>query len=207
MITARTIFATFALACLAAPFAGAQRPQGGGPPPEMRAKMKAWETWRAKHKNVTAIEQTLAGLDMMERDTKTRLTKAQAKKILPVLKAWRTKPVMTDAQARAVNKQITAPLTVAQLKKIAAAPASGQRGSGGSGGRGGRGGPGMGGPPPGGTGGRPPGGPPRDGKRPAMPSPKEYNPLNPNTLPFEQMRPMAKQRLDGLIKTLAQRAK
>ena len=40
----------------------------------------------------------------------------------------------------------------------------------------------------------------------AIPAPKEYNPLNPNTLPFERSRARAKTRMNELIAKLKARA-
>ena len=160
---------------------------------QLQAKRKAWEKWRANNKHVSAVGQTLFGLAALESDPKTALTKDQARKIVPILKAWRNKPKMTNEDALKVNRAITAPLNDTQLKKIATGP------------RFGRGGPGFGG------GARMGGGRP-GGQRPAFdiskfPDPKDYNPLNPDTLPFEQMRPQAKQRIDKMIADLAKRAK
>jgi hypothetical protein len=164
---------------------------------QLQAKRKAWESWRANHKNISALGQTLMGIGTLESDPKTALTKDQAKKIVPVLKTWRNKPKMSDEDALKVNRAITSPLSDMQLKKIATAPRFGRGGPGFGGGArmGGGAGAGQGG-----------------GQRPAFdiskfPDPKDYNPLNPDTLPFEQMRPQAKQRIDKLIADLTKRAK
>lgn len=185
------------------------QPGGGGGQmtPQMRAQMQKWQRWNEKHKNVQALQRTLRGIDELERDPATRLNKAQARQALAVLNKWRTKPVMTDAQAKAVNQQLTASLTTAQIKKLATA--GGRRGGFGGGGGGGRrpggGGGGFGG---GGGGMRPGGGRPGGAGGPgAIPAPKEYNPLNPNTLPFAGMRPRAQQRMKQLTASLQARAK
>lgn len=190
--------------------AQAQGPGGGGfqIPPAMQAKFKAWQHWRDSHKNVTSLQRTLGALGDMERDPRTKLTKPQAQKALAVIKKWQSKPALTDAQALQVNKQLTAPLSLAQIKKIAMA-SQGRRGGfgGGGGGRGpgggggGRPGGGFGGGRPGGGGGRPPMDPN------AFPAPKDYNPLNANTLPFARQRPRAKQRMAQLMAVLAASAK
>src|SRR5689334_7146548 len=71
----------------------------GGPgfqiTPAMQAKFKAWSTWRENHKHVAQVGQTVRALREIEKTPSTKLTPAQAKKIVPVLKAWRNKPVMT----------------------------------------------------------------------------------------------------------------
>jgi hypothetical protein len=101
-----------------------------------------------------------------------------------------------------LNKQITAGLTTAQIKTVATTQSPFGRG----GGRGGPGGgPGAGGP--GGGAGRPggaAGGPPANFQ---IPDPKEYNPLNPNTMPFVQFRERAKQRMNDFKSKLEAAAK
>jgi len=222
----------------------------GFPPPEMQAKMAAWQTFRDSHRHVRQVERLLSGLSQLDGNSATKLTRAQAKAILPVLQTWHTKPVMTDAQAAQVSKKLMASLTVAQTRKLTAMAAA-RRGPGTSGGPGGPGGPpppegdfgpppgggpggpsgsggfgpppggggfgGPGGPPPGmGSGGGPPGPPPDGGSSgpggpggppdmASFPSPREYNPINPETLPFERMRPAAKKMVDGLIARLKSR--
>lgn len=196
MIRMRSLPAALAAAAFLLPPAlsqGPPPPPGQQLPPAVQARMKAWQKFRETHKNVEALQQTLAGLEEMEKTPATRLTKAQAKTVVGVLNAWRSKPVMTDAQAQKVNKQITGPLTVAQLKKIATAP--GARGMG------------AGQRPGGGSGARPNSGARRAPDLSRFPAPKEYNPLNPKTLPMEGMRTRATQRLDALTKTLTARAK
>jgi hypothetical protein len=172
--------------------------------PEMQKAMEGFRKWRDSHKNVMAVGQTVRGLAECEKDPKTALNKAQAQKVLAVLKSWRTKPTMSNDQAKEVNKQLNASLNVTQIKKIASIPAFGRGGQGG-----GRPGGGMGGPPGGGGpgGGRPgggaPGGPGGGGFRMPSGPPKEFNPLNPDTIPMERMKQSAKQRLDDLNKALA----
>ena len=176
---------------------------GGGPqlPPAVMAKMQAWRQWGDHHKNVRSLQRTLGALADMEQDPATKLTKPQAKTVLAVLNKWQAKPALTDAQALQVNKQLTAPLTLIQIKKIATA--SQGRGGGRPGGGGGGGGFGGGG-------GRPGGGAP--GGRPAfdpasIPSPRDYNPLNPDTQPMVRARDRAKQRMAQLKGALTASAK
>ena len=192
----RSFLAAAVLALVLTGTALAQNPMNLTPEQQaiLQAKRKAWEKWRENHKNITALSQTLMGLGQLESDPKTAITPEQARKILPVLKTWRNKKVMTNEQALQVNRALTAPLTEAQLKRIATAP------------RFGRGGPGFGG------GARMGGGQGPGGQRPRfdisrMPDPRDYNPLNPGTYPFEGIRAQAKQRLDKLIADLQARAK
>ena len=160
--------------------------------PQMQAKFQAWQKWRQNHPHIQSLQQTMIGFREMEKDPKTKLTRDQARKILPVVKAWRNKPTMSDDQALQVTKQLTASLNTAQLKKIATAPQFGR------GGRGFGGGARPGGGGPGGPGGGRPGGPGggRGGFDPSkMPDPKDYNPLNPDTNPIAQALPQASQRM------------
>lgn len=187
------VLSAFALLC-GAHTAYAQNPFNLTPQQQaqIQAKRKAWEKWRENNKHVSALTQTLMGFAILEGNPKTALTKDQARKIVPILKEWRRRKVMTNEQALKVNRQLTAALTDAQLKKIATAPRTGRGG-------------GMGG-------GRMGGGNGQGGQRPRfdpskMPDPKDYNPLNPETLPFEGMRTQAIQRTDKMIKDLTARAK
>lgn len=192
------VVAAAALVVLLGPLARAQNPGGEGTSlsPAAQAKMKAWRKFRDNHKQVVQVGQTVRALGEMDKDPKTKLTKDQAKKILAVMKAWRTKPVMTNDQALAVNKQLTDPLTLPQIKKMATLAQGGRRGGGGGMGR-----PGGGGGPGGADGGR-------GGFDPSrMPDPKEYNPLNPNSLPASPMSARAKQRMSELVARLEARAK
>jgi hypothetical protein len=65
------------------------------------------------------LQRTIFAIGEMDKDPKTQLTKPQAKSMLSVLGPWRNKPVMTNDQALQVNKQLTAGMSVAQIKKIA----------------------------------------------------------------------------------------
>lgn len=191
-------------------FAQGPPPGMGGfqPSPEMRKKFEAWQNWRKSHKNINAVQQTLRGIEELQQDPSTRLTKPQAAKVVSILRKWRNKPIMTDEQARGVNRDITASLSLVQIKKLAAIAAErgGRGGFGGGGGRPGGGFGGGGGRPGGGFGGGRPGGAPGGPGGPGgfqMPEPKDYNPLNPDTLPFERMRGRSKERLNALTSELA----
>ena len=209
---------------MASPAACAQGP-GGAPggfqmTPEMQKQMQAWRTFRDNHKNYSALQQTLTAMGEMDKTPTTKITGAEAKKILPILKSWRSKPVMTDSQALSVNKQITGVMTIPQIKVIATTrmgggggrrggPGGGGPGGGSGGGFGGGGGqrPGGGGGGFGGGGQRPGGGGPggAGGGRFTMGPPKEYNPLNPDSMP-ERMRARAKTRIDTLTSLLKSKA-
>lgn len=204
------------IASLLAPSALAQGPGGGGPggfqiPPEARAKMERWRKWRENHKNFETLQQTLAGIGECEKTDKTKLTQAQAQKILAILKKYNTKPILTNDEAGIISKDIAKVLTVEQLKKVATAPRFGGRGMGRGGGGmgggmgrpgGGQGGPGMG---------RPGGGPGGGGRPPfdfsRIPEPKDYNPLNPATMPDSPFKQMAVTRMNTMMKNLETRAR
>lgn len=200
---------------VAVPWAGAQGPgqpgrppPGGGMPPGMGGQFQAWRQWGDKHRSLMTLGRTVRGLGMLDRDPTTKLSAAQAKQILPVLRAWRHKPTMTDAQAAQVNHQITATLKPAQIQKLAARRGPG----GGPGGRPPGGGPRPGGfgRPPGGFGGRPGGfggPPPPGGFGGTPPTPKAFNPLNPDTSPFARARPRQAGQLDSMIASLTARAR
>jgi hypothetical protein len=186
-----------ALAALAlAPAANAQPPgggQGGGNfTPEMRAQFQKFRKWQEANKNVVQLGRTFRRFRQLEENPKTQLTKEQARKILAVVKPWRRKPVMKDEEARKVMTQLTAPLSVPQLKAISQSESRGGRGGGGGGAGFGGGRPGGGGPGGGagfGGGGRPGGGGPGGGGGFRMPDPKPYNPLNPESSPFYKADP------------------
>lgn len=174
----------------------------GQMPPEVQAKMKAWQKFMETHKNYNALRKAMAGLGACQKDPKTKLTKDQAKKTLAVLNAWEHKPTMNNEQAGQVTKQLTANLSMAQVKVIATVPDFGRGGRGfGGGARAGGGAGGGGGARPAGAGG---GAPRFDLSK--MPDPKEYNALNPDSLP-ETFRNRGKQSLMELKASLQASAK
>lgn len=181
------------------PNAAAQPPGGGGGmPPEMMAKFKAWGKWREQHKNISTLQDMMFQVREVDKEATTKFDKKQAASLLKILKEWRNKPTMTDDQAKAVSKQVASVMTEKQLKKMATVVPPG---------RGGRGG-GMGGGRPGGGGGAPggrPGGPGGGGFKFPDPPKGGYNPLNPDTSPFEQFRPMMKKSMDDFTTALSAR--
>ena len=182
-------------------FAQGGGPGGFNPPPALMAKFKAWQKWRENHKNINKLQQTLMAYRELEKDPSTKVTKDQAKKLVPVFKAWKNKPAMSDDQAKEVNKQLTAPLNDKQLKALATAPNPMQGGRGFGGGARTGGGPG---------GGRPGGGG-MNMDPSKFPDPHDFNPLNPETSPFKTMNPQRFNEMKGkyneFIASLEQRAK
>jgi hypothetical protein len=155
----------------------------------------------------------MRGLADLESGT-SKLNAKQAKAVLAVITVWKSKPVMLDPQAAKVNAQLLSYLTPAQKTAVTARRGPGGGGPGGPGGGrpgGGPGGPGGG--RPGRFGGGPGGGRPGGfgggpGGRPGgpggftMPAPKDYNPINPSTLPFPPMRQRMQDRETALIAAL-----
>jgi len=137
------------LAALAAGAALAQGPGGGGQSAQ----------FREQHKYTFQLMQMVHHIAIIDKDPKHTLSAAQAKKTLAVLKPLRTKPKLTEDQAKQALKGLKKVFTVDQLNAMAKIkPGSGQRrtGPGGPGGPGGGGRPGgPGGPPGGGQGNRP----------------------------------------------------
>ena len=164
------LIAPLALIVSIAPVALAQGGMGGGMPPEMAAKIKLWQKFGENHKNFTILQKTMFGFGECEKDPKAALTKDQAKNILSQLKKWEDKPVMSNDEAGALVKALTKGMTIPQIKTANSAKMPDMR--------------------------------KQMASRPGgmanfkMPDPKEYNPLNPSTMPFETARPMMKKSLD-----------
>lgn len=162
--------------------------------PEMRQRMEAFRKWREQHKYTFQLTSTLRAVDQgLDQNPKTKLTAAQAKKILAVLQPLRNKSKMTQDEAKDALKKIKAALTVDQLNALARYEQErrnrrgGPGGFGGGGmgmrpgGPGGPGGPGAPGAPgarPGGPGG--PGGGPGQFRMPDPAQMKDFNPFKPN---------------------------
>ena len=180
-----------------APGAKAQGGFGGGMPPEIAAKIKAWGKWREAHKGISNVQTLVYQVEQLDKQPGFELNKQQASKLLGVIKPWRNKPEMSDDQAKGVMKSVTGMLSDKQVKKLTTIQPPWAR-QGGGGGGGARPGGGAGGGRPGGAGGAA-----------AFPDPPKggYNPLNPDTLPFVQMRPMAKKGMDDFTAELQAKAK
>ena len=195
------LLAVSALA-VSAPHSLAQPPGGGGGfqmTPEMKAKMEAWQKYRDNHKNLTQLQTLVMQIRGMEKeDPSLQLNKAQSIKMLAILKDWGPKKELSEDQAKDITKKINGFLSDKQIKKMTTI----RTGFGGGGRPGG-----PGGAPPSG-GGRPGGGAPGGPGGFKMPDPPKgsFNPLNPDTLPFEQMRPQAKKSMQEFTASLQKRA-
>ncbi|GBC95588.1 hypothetical protein HRbin16_01379 [bacterium HR16] len=209
-----TLWAGMLLLVMAAFTAVAQPPPGAGGfqmTPEMQRRMEEFRKWREAHKYTFQLTSTLRAIEQIDKDARTKLTPAQAKKILAVLQPYRNKPKMTQDDAKNALKGIKAVLNVNQLNAIARIEAERRNRRGGPGGPGG----GMGmmrpGGQPGGAPGARPGGAPGAGGRPGggfrMPNPaqmKDFNPFKPDTsTPFGQR---AAEYWSNFFKGLQQRA-
>jgi len=180
----------------------AQQPGGGNPFAQMREKYKY--TFQ-----LTSMVRHIGDID---KDPKYKLTPAQAKKVLGVLQPLRSKPKMTQDQAKAALKALKPIFTVAQLNAMARIPASaGGRRQGGGMGMGGPGGPGGGRPggPGGAPGGNRPGGPGGAAGRPAFDpnAMKDFNPFYAKAAPGDQFGARNAKRWDALFTGLQARAK
>ncbi len=159
---------------------------GGGMPPGMMHKIQEWQQWRQQHKNLSNLQTMLYQLQQLEKDPQHHLNKKQAAGLIGILKAWRHKPNMTEQQAHQVQVKIGNLLTLPQIQKMTTfQPAWNANRSGGGGG-------GF-----------------KPGAKFTFPDPPRggYNPLNPDTLPFKQMRPVAAHTMAMFMQDLAHRAK
>lgn len=183
---------------------------GGGPSPEMMSMFKKMGEWREKNKNLFNVGRTMGALAEFEKDKTTALTKDQAKKILAVVGPWKSKPVMTDANAKDLLKQVGATFTPAQAKKLAQIAKEAAARRGGFGGGGGA---------PGGGGGRPGGGAPGGGggggmqmdpaamKKRMDAMMKGFNPLNFATIPDSPMKERSTKPVKDGMAALEKKAK
>ncbi len=162
------------------------QPPGGGMPPEMQAKLKKFMKWMENSKNLTNLSKAVYQIQEIDKDSATRLDKKQSASVLALLKSWRNKPAMADDQAKGVVKQLSSVLNMNQVQEMQSVQMP----------WGGRGG---------GGGGRPGGGGPGGGFKMPEPPKNGYNPLNPDTLFIEAMRPQAKKRMDDFMAALAKR--
>ena len=177
------------------------QPPGGGfsMPPEIKAKIAAWKKYSEEHKNLTTLSKTMRAVETMNKEPETRLDKQQSAKMLTIVNTWKSKPDMSDDDAKNVQKQISGMLNIKQIKRMSMPDLAGGFGGGGQrpGGGGGFGKMGGGGKM---------GGP---GGMPKFPDPPKgtFNPMNADTLPFEQMRPMAKKSMEEFTSSLQKQAK
>ena len=208
---------------------GGMRPGGQGGPGMGRGGPFA--KWGEEHKNVMGVSRKLRRIGAMNKTSDMKLNKQQSAKLLAIINTWKSKPSMSEEQAKTVDSQITALLNDKQRAQLEArrpgGGGGGMRPGGGmqGGGKGVAGGPGgmrPGGPGgagakgnPGGPGGMRPGGPGGfgGGMRPGggpggagFTLPKTINPLNPTTMPA-MMQERAKKSMDEFTADLQKQAK
>ncbi len=177
--------------------------QGGGfqMPPEIQKKIKAWQKWGEDHKKLTNLSDLIFQIGEMNKAAGYEVDKKQSTAILKIIDANKAKTSLTEDEAGAMSKAFTNVLTPKQIKKMTTIepPSVTRRKAAMSGGMGGGGGarPGGGGGAAGGAGAF---------KFPDPPA-KGWNPLNPDSLPFEQMRPRAKESMNKFVTDLKNRAK
>jgi hypothetical protein len=188
---------------LAGSVALAQGPPGGG-------GTSPFARFREQHKMTFQLQTMVTrGLTECERSKNTELKPAQAKQLLSVLNPWKTKPKMTQEEARATIQQVQKIFEAKQLTAIDKAIQEWQRRMsggggppGGGGGAPGGGAPGVGAPRPGGA---PGAGGPGGGRPPFDPAKaKNFNPFNPAK--DSPMYDRSKARNDKLFAFLATRA-
>ncbi len=86
--------------------------------------------FQESHKYTFQLSQMARHISEIDKDPKYTLTPAQAKQVLGVLKPLKTKPKLTQDQAKDALKELKKPLTVNQLNAIARIkpkPATGNR--------------------------------------------------------------------------------
>ena len=222
-ISARSIAAAALLLAIACP-AIAQGPGGFGPP---SPQMKAWADSHKHVQGVQQMLRGLSTIEsapatklnarqsrivlgvLMHWKDKPVMTDAQAAYVIATIRGS-LKPAQKSALDAASTRGFGGFGGGRPGGPGGAGGAGGWGGGhGGPGGPGGPGGGGWGGGGPGGAGGGGwggghggpggPGGGGWGGGGGARPAPKEYNPLNPSTLPFQRMQARAQQRLDDLI--------
>ncbi len=108
---AAAVFAAFAVAC------SAQQP---GARPGRQGSSAAFAEFREKHKNTYELTDTVQKLSEMDKDKRYTLTQAQAKSILSVLKPLRSKPKLTQNEARLALAGVKKPLRQVQLNALSA---------------------------------------------------------------------------------------
>ncbi len=100
----------------------------------------AFEQYRTDHKNGFEMSAKVGNIAKLEKDGKAKLTAVQAKKILEVLKPYRTVQDINEDAAKDIYRQLSTLLDGDQNAEVAALPQPGSRGAGGAKAGGGAGG-------------------------------------------------------------------
>lgn len=177
-----------ALLVLLASVASLAQDQGGG---------GAFAQMQEKYKYTFQLMSMARHIGEIDKDPKYALTQTQAKQVLAVLQPWRSKPKMTQDQAKDVLKNLKKVFNVNQLNamaRIKPRPRTGQQGGGmRPGGQGG----------PGGGQGRP------DGNRPKFDpnAMKDFNPFYAKAAKGDEFAVRRAARWNDLFKDLTNRSK
>ncbi len=166
-------------------------------PPEIAKKIKAWQKFSEDHKKLMVLGDQISQISDMSRMAGYEMDKKQAGAVLKVIDANKAKTSLSEDEAGAMSKQLTAALNVKQIKKMTTIETPRQKMAKARAAGGGMGG--GGGARPGGAG----------GAAPSFPDPpaKGWNPINPDSFPFEQAKPKMKEGMSKLIADLKARAK
>jgi len=78
-----------------------------------------WSGFREKHKYTFQLMQMVRHIGEIDKDKKYALTPAQAKKVVGVLKPLRSKPKLTQDQAKQALKDLKPAFTASQLNAMA----------------------------------------------------------------------------------------
>lgn len=181
-----------------APSANAQG--GFQMPPEVQKKIKAWQKFSEDHKKLMVLGDQISQIGEMSKMAGYELDKKQAGVILKVIDANKSKTSLTEEEAGAMSKQLTTSLSAKQIKKMTTIETPRQKMQKARAAGGAPGGGGGGAARPGGAAG---------GGMPSFPDPpaKGWNPLNPDSFPFEQAKPRMKEGMNKLVAELKARAK
>lgn len=87
--------------------------------PSQRPNAGAWTTMQEKYKYTFQLMQMVGHIGEIDKDKKYTLTPAQAKQVLDVLKPLRSKPKLTQDQAKKALKDLKKVFTAKQLNAIA----------------------------------------------------------------------------------------
>ncbi len=168
---------------------------GGQMPPDIAKKIKAWQKFGDDHKKLMILGDQVYQIGELNKEKGCELDKKQAGTILKVISQWKPKTSLSESEAGSISKQLTSPLNAKQIKKMTTIETPRQKmqkaraGGGGAGGGGGAR-PGAGG-----------------GMSFPDPPAKGWNPINPDSLPFEAMKPRAKESMNKFMADLQARSK
>lgn len=111
---------------------GGMRPGGpGGPGGRGMGRGGPFAKWGEEHKNVMGVSRKLRRIGEMNKTSDMKLNKQQSAKLLAIINTWKSKPSMSEDQAKSVDSQITALLNDKQRKELEARRPGGFGGGGG----------------------------------------------------------------------------